>query len=153
MNCLGDPATTLDECQQYNPDPSPSPTATPKPAVPSAGPAQHFTGRVRLLKGPFDLSIGNGQLTGCTGGSTGTYSDIGGTTSLVVTSGGVTVGRAALGSGKMNGSECDFSLDLGTFPQQTTYVTAFSSGNHGTLTWTLTEMQGKGYLFAIVLGS
>jgi hypothetical protein len=52
----------------------------------------------------------------------------------------------------MNGSECDFDFDLGTFPQQTEYVTSFSSGKHGTLTWTLTEMQGKSYLFAIVLG-
>jgi hypothetical protein len=71
---------------------------------------------------------------------------------LVVTSGGIEVARAALGSGKMNGSECDFNLDLGTFPQQTTYVTAFSSGKHGSLTWTLSEMQGKGYFFAIVVG-
>jgi hypothetical protein len=150
MNCLGDPATTYDECQQYNP--SPSASATPTPTIPSAGPAQHFTGRVRLLKGPFDLSIGNGGITGCTGGAGGSYSDIGGSTALVVTSGGVQVARAALGSGKMVGSECDFALDFGTFPQQTTYVTAFSAGNHNTLTWTLTEMQQKGYAFNIVMG-
>jgi hypothetical protein len=150
MDCLADPNTTLDYCRQFDPSPSASPT--PTPAIPSAGPAQHFTGRVRLLKGPFDISLGNSQITGCTGGAAGSYSDIGGTTALVVTSGGVEVARAALGSGKMNGSECDFTLDFGTFPQQTTYVTSFSAGNHNTLTWTLTEMQQKGYAFNIVMG-
>jgi hypothetical protein len=155
MRCLNNPDTTLEYCQQFNDNPStsPTPTATPTP-TPSAGPAQHFTGRVRLMKGPFDLTLGNNQLTGCVGGSAGNYSDIGGTTRFEVTAGstGLVLGSAALGSGQMTNGECIFNLDLGTFPQQTNYTTSFSDGKHGTLQWTLTEMQGKNFLFAINLG-
>jgi hypothetical protein len=151
MDCLANPAyPTVESCQPFNPSPSASPT--PTPTIPSAGPAQHFTGRVRLVKGPFDLSVGNGQLTGCTGGSTGSYPEMGGSTRFIVKTGDTTLASVPLGSGQMSGGECDFNLDLGTFPQQTEYVTSFSAGNHNTLTWTLSEMQQKGFAFNVIMG-
>lgn len=150
LNCLSDPVRTYDYCQQFDPDPSPSATPAPTPTTPSAGPAQHFKAHLVLVKGPIDISLGTAGVTGCTGGSSGAYGDLGGSTRFVVKTGSVTLASVALGSGRLaaNG-QCTWNLDLGRFTQQTEYATSLSSGRHTNFTWTLTEMQGKGYEFAV----
>ena len=139
MDCLADPATTLQSCQQFNPSPSPSVSPTP-------------TGHLVHMTGEEDVYNTGGDCV-----STGQHADVGPQSVMrLEDSNGTLLASAPLGAGVVNkaAKACVYTFDFGQVPEQANgYITTLAGGLHGQLTWTKTEVEGLGFKFGVHLGS
>jgi hypothetical protein len=136
MDCLANPATTLDYCRQFDPSPSTSPTPT--------GHVVHMTGTYTVYNTGGDCV------------STPPHADINPQMKMQLEdNNGTLLASAPLGIGAVNAAKaCVYTLDFGQVSEQDGgYVTKLSNGLHGQLTWTKLEVQGLHYKFGISIGS